>query len=84
MRRWSRSPRPAEEVVERELRPGRLDTARERLDDRSWYVLQRRFGLDDAEIATLDAIGKELGVSRESVRKIERRALDELATALAA
>ncbi|MGH8906292.1 MAG: sigma-70 family RNA polymerase sigma factor [Egibacteraceae bacterium] len=75
---------PAEEVVERQFMSGLFALARERLDDRSWYVLQRRFGLDGGDIATLDVLGKELGLSRESVRKIEIRALNELKVALAA
>ncbi len=75
---------PAEEVVERQFLSGLFDLARERLDDRSWYVLQRRFGLDGLDVATLDVLGKELGLSRESVRKIEIRALNELKVALAA
>jgi RNA polymerase sigma factor (sigma-70 family) len=75
---------PAEEVVEREFMTGLFDMARERLDDRSWYVLTRRYGLDGGEGATLDAIGKDLGVSREAVRKIEKQALIRLQEELAA
>ncbi|MGH8898429.1 MAG: sigma-70 family RNA polymerase sigma factor [Egibacteraceae bacterium] len=75
---------PADEVVERQFMSGLFDIARECLDDRSWYVLRRRFGLDGADVATLDVLGKELGLSRESVRKIEIRALHELKVALAA
>ena len=75
---------PADEVVEREYASGVFNLAKDRLDDRSWHVLQRRFGLDGRDPATLDAIGKELGVSRESVRKIERQALARLQEELAA
>jgi RNA polymerase sigma factor (sigma-70 family) len=66
---------PADEVVERSFLEGVYDLAREHLDDRSWYVLQRRFGLDGRQTLTLDALGRELGLSRESVRKIESQAL---------
>jgi RNA polymerase nonessential primary-like sigma factor len=69
---------PAEEVVEREFRSGLFDLARDRLDERSWYVLTRRYGLDGDQALTLDALGRELGVSRESVRKIEHQALARL------
>ncbi len=69
---------PDEEVVERNFVQGVFQTARERLDDRSWYVLTRRFGLDGRQALTLDALGKELGLSRESVRKIENTALAKL------
>ena len=58
--------------------------AREHLDERSWYVLQRRYGLDGRQSLTLDALGRELGLSRESVRKIENQALARLQQQLAA
>jgi RNA polymerase sigma factor (sigma-70 family) len=69
---------PAEEVIDRLFVEGVLETARERLPARSWYVLQRRYGLDGYEPATLQAVGKELGISREAVRKIEQQALAQL------
>lgn len=69
---------PAEEVVERHFVDGVFQTAQERLDERSWYVLTRRFGLDGRQPLTLDALGRELGLSRESVRKIENTALARL------
>ena len=69
---------PAEEVVEAEFNRSVLSMARTRLDPRSWYVLTRRYGLDGGTVMTLDALGKELGLSRESVRKIETQALTRL------
>ena len=74
---------PAEEVVERMFTEGVLDLAREQLPERSWYVLQRRYGLDGYEASTLSDVGKDLGVSREAVRKIEQKALATLHDALA-
>ncbi|CAN5784176.1 MAG: sigma-70 family RNA polymerase sigma factor [Euzebyales bacterium] len=69
---------PAEEVVERNFVEGVFEKARNHLDERSWYVLTRRFGLDGQTVLTLDALGRELGLSRESVRKIENTALARL------
>jgi RNA polymerase sigma factor (sigma-70 family) len=69
---------PADEVVERTFMQDLFELARERLDDRSWYVLQRRYGLDGRQTLTLDALGRELSLSRESVRKIENQALSRL------
>ncbi|MPZ73550.1 MAG: sigma-70 family RNA polymerase sigma factor [Nitriliruptorales bacterium] len=69
---------PAEEVVERHFQEGLFQMAQASLDDRSWYVLQRRYGLDGDQAVTLDALGRELGLSRESVRKIENTALARL------
>ncbi|CAN5787530.1 sigma-70 family RNA polymerase sigma factor [soil metagenome] len=75
---------PAEEVVERQFVEGLFQMARDHLDDRSWYVLQRRYGLDGEQALTLDALGRELGLSRESVRKIENQALSRLQQELGA
>ncbi|MBA2529245.1 MAG: sigma-70 family RNA polymerase sigma factor [Euzebyales bacterium] len=69
---------PAEEVVERSFVQGLFQMARDSLDERSWYILQRRYGLDGGQALTLDALGRELGLSRESVRKIENQALTRL------
>jgi RNA polymerase primary sigma factor len=48
------------------------------LTDRQQYVLSRRYGLDDSEYRTLSTVGKEMGLSRERVRQIEREALHRL------
>ena len=48
------------------------------LSERQQYVLQRRYGLVDGTFRTLSAIGRELGLSRERVRQIERDALERL------
>jgi len=69
---------PADEVVERTFMQDLFELARDRLDERSWYVLQRRYGLDGRQTLTLDALGRELSLSRESVRKIENQALSRL------
>ncbi|HTG00641.1 MAG TPA: sigma-70 family RNA polymerase sigma factor [Nitrospirota bacterium] len=41
-------------------------------------VIELRFGLLDGEPKTLDAIGKEFGITRERVRQIETQALNKL------
>src|SRR3954462_5324995 len=48
------------------------------LPDRSASVMRMRFGLDDGRARTLDEVGKELGLTRERIRQIERDTLREL------
>jgi DNA-directed RNA polymerase sigma subunit (sigma70/sigma32) len=72
------SDEPAEEVIDRLFVEGIFDTARKNLPQRSWYVLQRRYGLEGHEPATLQQVGQDLNLSREAVRKIEQQALTRL------
>jgi RNA polymerase sigma factor (sigma-70 family) len=74
---------PADEVIEKMFVEGIFDTARKTLPERSWYVLQRRYGLDGFEPATLQEVGRDLSLSREAVRKIEQQALSQLQRAVA-
>ncbi|MFH1890527.1 MAG: sigma factor-like helix-turn-helix DNA-binding protein [Candidatus Kuenenbacteria bacterium] len=47
------------------------------LTQRESDVIKARFGLEQASRATLDAIGKQLGITRERVRQIEKSALQK-------
>lgn len=55
-----------------------LEASLTRLPEREARVLQLYFGLDGAEPHTLEAIGREFGVSRERIRQIKDRALVRL------
>lgn len=46
----------------------------EALDERSRDIIQRRFGIKNADVETLESIGKEYGITRERVRQIESQA----------
>ena len=50
------------------------------LDERSIYIIRRRFGLDNGEEETLETIGRRLGLTRERVRQILGMAIKSLAT----
>ncbi|HSV27862.1 MAG TPA: sigma-70 family RNA polymerase sigma factor, partial [Sedimentisphaerales bacterium] len=48
------------------------------MEQREAKVLELRFGLDGSEPLTLKQIGKQLGLTRERIRQIQRTALDQL------
>lgn len=48
------------------------------LTDREKFILIHRYNLDGHGIKTKTEIGKQLGISRERVRQIEKRALEKL------
>ncbi len=56
----------------------------ERLPDRQRTVIERRYGLNGLEPATLDDLAAELGLTRERVRQIQQEALQRLRRALLA
>jgi len=66
------------EVVDFGLLQDRLRSVLGTLPDRSASVMRMRFGLDDGRARTLDEVGKELGLTRERIRQIERDTLREL------
>lgn len=51
-----------------------LDT----LKDKEKTVIKLRFGLEDGKDRTLEEVGKNLGVTRERIRQIEKKALKKL------
>jgi RNA polymerase primary sigma factor len=48
------------------------------LSDTEKIILTLRFGLEDKNPQTLDAIGRSFGVTRERIRQIEVKALEKL------
>jgi RNA polymerase primary sigma factor len=68
-----------DEEVEVSLREATLHKALADLPERERKVLKLRYGLDgDREPMSLEAIGRELGITRERVRQIEANALETL------
>jgi RNA polymerase primary sigma factor len=60
--------------VMREMETVQLGEAIEQLPERHRYVLVRRYGLDDRDVATLAELSDELNISRERVRQLQREA----------
>jgi RNA polymerase nonessential primary-like sigma factor len=48
------------------------------LNDRQRTVIERRYGLNGRDVATLEELAGEIGVTRERVRQIQSEALDKL------
>ncbi|GAB3628236.1 RNA polymerase sigma factor RpoS [Pandoraea terrae] len=68
---------PEQEVQHRELE----DLMRlwlSRLSQKHRYVIERRFGLNRVEPATLEELADEMGLTRERVRQIQQEALVKL------
>src|SRR3954470_11761033 len=74
----SDAPDPEEEV-EVSLREAALHQALDRLPERERQVLKYRFGMNDVDPTPLRETGRLLGMSPESVRQTEGRALKRLA-----
>ncbi|HOO81808.1 MAG TPA: RNA polymerase factor sigma-32 [Alphaproteobacteria bacterium] len=67
-------------VVDSEARSRWLNNALHDLSDREQTIIrQRHLG---QEVVTLEALGKELGVSKERVRQLEVRAMEKLKTSI--
>lgn len=66
------------EIAQERLRRRDIDRLLDALPHREREILRRRFGLDGASESTLEDVARSLGVSRETVRKVELRLLDEL------
>jgi RNA polymerase primary sigma factor len=72
--------RGPDEEVDILLREDALRRALERLPERERMVVKLRYGLNDnADPAPLSETGRRLGISQDAVRKLERKALSELA-----
>ena len=71
---------PPEEEVHVSLEQDVLRRALSDLPDREQEVLKLRYGLNgDRDPASLESIGRQLGLTRERVRQIEANALEQLA-----
>jgi RNA polymerase sigma factor (sigma-70 family) len=81
----SNAPEPLDEI-HLSMQKEKLDSWKWNLTELQLNVINRRYGLDGHERETLEAIGRELGVTREAIRNHEQRGLRKmrLASALSA
>lgn len=70
--------RPPDEVVSRRLDSGRLDELLDSLSKRERVILSYRFGLDDGNLRSLEETGRMIGITRERIRQIEKRAIEKM------
>ena len=61
------------------LRSEKINEAINKLTPREQTIIRLRFGIDDNKPLTLEEIGNMLGLTRERVRQIEKKALEKLA-----
>jgi RNA polymerase primary sigma factor len=71
--------RGPEEEVDIVLREDALRRALEQLPEREREVVRLRYGIDGDDPAPLSETGRRLGISQDTVRRLERKALAELA-----
>jgi RNA polymerase primary sigma factor len=62
------------EVVIQQMENTQLKESMGEISARERHVLVRRYGLDESEPATLAELGAELGITRERVRQLQRKA----------
>lgn len=71
--------RPSTEVIlEKSILKSKILEALSKLDTREQEVLRMRFGIGFEEGFTLDEIGEYFGLTRESIRQIERRSMKKI------
>jgi RNA polymerase primary sigma factor len=74
---------PAEVVLTAELHRSIKNVLDKVLDTRSANIIRHRFGLEGREEQTLEEIGKSLGLTRERIRQLAVKAMEELSSNMA-
>ena len=72
---------PYDDQIMKDSLNAKVDQMLENLSEREATILKMRFGFS-GEVKTLDDIGQKIGLSRERVRQIEKRAKERLKSKL--
>ncbi len=70
--------RPEPDAYYKDLSPEQVHKILDCLSEREHRVMTLRYGLDGGPQLTLDAIGQDIGVTRERIRQIESMAMSKL------
>ena len=66
------------DAVSKGMTKDEINSLLDNLSTREKLVIQLRFGLSDGKNRTLEEIGKMLGLTRERIRQIEKKAINKL------
>lgn len=66
------------EEIEKEETAALIEKCIARLSPQAMEVIQRRYGIQGYEYHTLEEVGKEINLTRERVRQIQKKALNQL------
>ena len=72
------SGRPPDDMAFRRIDSSRLTELLARLSKRERRILSYRFGLEDGNLRSLAETGKMVGITRERIRQIEKRAIEKM------
>jgi RNA polymerase primary sigma factor len=72
---------PDEDALGR-IENARLEALLRSLSERERVILSYRFGLDDGNLRSLAETGKMVGITRERIRQIEKRAIQKMRTVM--
>lgn len=80
----SQSADPVYDEINQKMLCETINDVLARLEERESYIIKARYGLDGMPAKTLEAIGADLGITRERVRQIETVAMKKLSTSVKA
>lgn len=71
------TPTPEEALIYENLKV-KINEVLNMLTEKERYIIQMRYGLNNHPVMTLEQIGNQMGVTRERIRQIEKKAIKKL------